>query len=58
VEGLSEESVGAYQAEKDEVKRCGEVMTEELEILYALKEVLGHVAVFCATPSRFSREGD
>jgi hypothetical protein len=49
VESLPEESAGADQAEKDEVKRRGEVMTEEVEILYALKEVLGHVAVFCAT---------
>jgi hypothetical protein len=40
---------GAAQAENDEMKRRGEVMREEAEILYALKEVLGHVAVFCAT---------
>jgi hypothetical protein len=49
VEGLPDAAVGASQAEKDEVEALGVAITEEADTLYALKEVLGQLAVFCAT---------
>jgi hypothetical protein len=49
VEGLPDATVGASQAEKDEVEALGVAKIEKAETLYALKEVLDPLAVFCAT---------